>query len=55
MLTTLRDAWKIPELRKKLIFTLLILLVYRLGSAIVVPYVDTVALTEYYKIGRAHV
>ena len=37
MLTTLRNAWKTPELRKKLMFTLLILLLYRIGNAITVP------------------
>lgn len=40
MLTTLRNAWKIPEIRKKIIFTLLMLLVFRLGSAIPVPYMN---------------
>jgi len=45
---TLRNAWSIPELRKKLIFTLLILLVYRIGNAIPVPYIDTHMLTEYF-------
>lgn len=44
MLATLRNAWKIPELRKKLLFTLLILLIYRLGNVIPVPYVDGNAL-----------
>ena len=40
MLTTFRNAWKIPQLRKKMIFTLLMLLIYRLGSHITVPFVD---------------
>jgi preprotein translocase subunit SecY len=40
MLSTLRNAWRIPELRKKIIFTLLMLLVFRLGSAIPVPYMN---------------
>ena len=48
MFKTLRNAWSIPELRKKLIFTLLILLVYRIGNAIPVPYIDTHMLTEYF-------
>ena len=39
MLSTLRNAWKIADLRKKLIFTLMILLVYRLINAITVPFV----------------
>jgi len=37
---TLANAWKIPELRKKLIFTVLILLIYRIGNVIPVPFVD---------------
>ena len=48
MFKTLRNAWSIPELRKKLIFTMLILLVYRVGHAIPVPYIDTHMLTEYF-------
>ena len=44
MIETLRNAWKIPELRKKLMFTALILLLYRVGNVIPVPYVDVDAL-----------
>ena len=40
MFQTLRNAWKIVDLRKKILFTLLIILVFRIGSAISVPYVD---------------
>ena len=40
MIQTVRKAWAIPELRKKIIFTLLILLIYRIGNAISVPYVN---------------
>ena len=48
MFTTLRNAWKIPELRKKMIFTLFVLLIYRLGSCVPVPYVDVAALSTYF-------
>ena len=48
MLQTLRNAWGIPELRKKLIFTMLVLLVYRIGNAIPVPYVDVKTLGEFF-------
>ncbi len=44
MIQTLRNAWKIPELRKKLLFTIFALLIFRLGSAVPVPFVDTAAL-----------
>ncbi len=48
MLKTLRDAWNIPELRKKILFTLLIVLLYRLGNAVPVPYVNVTALKYYF-------
>ena len=44
MIQTIRKAWGIPELRKKIIFTLLILLIFRIGNAITVPYIDKAAL-----------
>ena len=46
MLTTLKNAWRIPELRKKLLFTLFIIVLYRLGASILVPYVDPHLLSE---------
>ena len=46
MFTTLKNAWGIPELRKKLIFTMLILLVYRVGNVIPVPFVDRAGLVS---------
>ena len=47
MIQTIRKAWGVPELRKKILFTLLILVIYRIGSAIPVPYVDTNTLSAY--------
>lgn len=47
MIQTIRKAWEIPELRKKIIFTLLILLIFRIGNAITVPYVDVATLSSY--------
>ena len=44
MIQTIRKAWGIPELRKKIIFTLLILLIFRIGNAITVPYINVEAL-----------
>ena len=46
MLKTLRNAWSIPELRKKIMFTLIILLLYRIGNVIPAPFVDTAELTN---------
>ena len=48
MLTTLKNAWGIAELRKKILFTLLILLLYRIGNVIPVPYINVDALKSYY-------
>ena len=48
MLQTLRNAWKIEELRKKILFTLVIILLYRLGNAIPVPDVNIALLNEYF-------
>ena len=50
MFSTLRNAWKIPELRKKLIFTLIVLLIYRLGSCVPVPYVNIDLLAETFRL-----
>jgi len=47
VIQTVRKAWGIPELRRKIIFTLLILLIYRIGNAITVPYVNTTLLASY--------
>ena len=49
MFKTLGNAWRIPELRKKLIFTVLVLLIYRVGAAIPVPFVNTAAMASYFK------
>ena len=41
MFETLRKAWKIQDLRKKLLYTLFMVIIFRLGSAITVPFLDT--------------
>jgi len=48
VLQTLQNAWKIPELRKKIIFTLFILLIYRVGNVIPVPFIDVATLASYF-------
>ena len=40
MFATFKNAWKVAELRTKLLFTLLILVVYRLGAQIPVPFIN---------------
>ena len=51
MFDTFRNAWKIPELRKKILFTLMILVIFRLGCAISVPYVNVDALELFRQLG----
>ena len=48
MFSTLKNAWKLPDLRKKLIFTMLMLLIYRIGNAIPVPYIDVEMMSTYF-------
>ena len=48
MFRTLRDAWAIPELRKKLMFTIIVLLIYRACNAIPVPFVNVDAMNAYF-------
>ena len=48
MLQTFRNAWKIEDLRRKILFTLFMVLLYRLGSAVLVPYVNTELLKRYF-------
>ena len=49
MFSTLKNAWTIPELRKKLIFTMLMLLIYRIGNVIPVPFIDANTLATYFE------
>jgi preprotein translocase subunit SecY len=48
MLQTLKNAWRVDELRRKLIFTAIILILYRLGCAIPVPFVDSATISEWF-------
>ena len=47
MIQTIRSAWKVQELRNKLLFTIFALLIFRVGSAIPVPFIDTESLKTY--------
>lgn len=46
LLATLRNAWHIKEIRRKLLFTLAMLLVYRLGSFVPVPGIDSAVVRD---------
>ena len=48
MLKTLQNAWKIPELRKKILFTIMIVLLYRFGAVVPVPFINSAALKEWF-------
>ena len=48
MFKTLTNAWRIPDLRKKIMFTLLVLLLYRIGNVIPVPFIDVGTLGTYF-------
>ena len=48
MIQTIKNAWRVEDLRKKLLFTLFIVLLYRLGNAIPVPYVNVEYLQMYF-------
>ena len=51
MFETFRNAWKIDDLRKRLLFTLLILVLFRLGCAVPVPYISAGALSTMFAGG----
>lgn len=51
MLDSLRNAWKIPDLRQRIIFTGLIFLIFRIGSHIPVPNIDTAQIQEFLETG----
>jgi preprotein translocase subunit SecY len=48
VIQTIRNAWRIDELRKKMLFTLFVILLYRIGNSVPVPFVDVAALGSYF-------
>ncbi|MBR2474018.1 MAG: preprotein translocase subunit SecY [Clostridia bacterium] len=50
MFKTLRNAWSIPEMRQKLIYTLFILLLYRIGAAVHVPFTNVEYISQYFDL-----
>lgn len=51
MLSTLRDAWRIPDLRKRMLFTILMILVYRAGTFITVPFINKQVVSQFVASG----
>ena len=48
MFQTLKNAWKIPELKSKILFTLMIIILYRLGSNLPMPWVNPAVFETYF-------
>ena len=48
MFQTLKNAWKIPELKNKILFTLMIIILYRLGSNLPMPWVNPAMFESYF-------
>ena len=48
MIETFRNAWKIPDLRRKLLFTFFIIIIYRVGGTVPVPFLDSAALKSWF-------
>ena len=55
MLQTIRNAWKIPELRNKVLFTVFILILYRFGAVIPMPFVNGEVLSTLMKQGEGSI
>ena len=47
--STIRNVWSVVDLRKKILFTAFILILYRLGAQIPLPYIDSNAIAQYFK------
>ena len=45
MFEVFRNAWKVAELRRKILYTLLIIVIFRFGSAVFVPFLDSSAIS----------
>lgn len=52
MLSTLKNAWKIPDLKRRILYTLLMLVIFRLGSTIPVPGMNKAVLTQLFEQGE---
>jgi len=54
VLSTLRNAWKVPDLKKRLIFTFLMLVLFRMGNFILVPGIDQMKLKSLTEAGNGN-
>ena len=46
MLQTFKNAWKVEDLRKKIVYTMIVLVIFRLGCAIPVPFIQPSAIAS---------
>ena len=53
MIETFRNAWRVPELRKKLLFTFFFIVLYRIGGTVPVPFLDSQALSDWFKASES--
>ena len=53
MLKTFVNAWKLPDLRRKMLFTLMIVVIYRIGCVLPVPYIDNTMIEEWFNTEAA--
>lgn len=53
MLDTIRNAFKIPDLRRRIVFTLLMLVIFRFGAAIPVPFLNAEAMKAFLQAGSS--
>ena len=54
MFQTLKNAWRVPDLRSKMIFTLVVLVIFRLGCMIPVPFIDSEGLAAMFDTSGAY-
>ena len=55
MIETIRNAWKVPELKRKLLYVVFILVVFRLGNNIPVPFINTIELQNYFDAASSNI
>ena len=53
ILQTLRNAWKIEDLRRKILYTLFIIVIFRIGSSIPVPFINAEAIEAFFSNGNS--
>ena len=47
MFQTIKNAWNVPDLRKRILYTVMMLAIFRLGSHILVPFINTEVLAQF--------